>query len=325
MDRDKTKAQKNLSQRLNQSFSNCDNSVKFGKIVGQGGFATVLYGKQGNKAVAYKTPRLDSPNVTSDFAYLTAQHEANVHNDIANYKGDNHRHVMSSYGTIRNGEELAIAFPRIKMSMEDYQKTHKNDVVQKTKLLEQIANGLSYIHERDYLHKDIKQENIFLVKSKDKNSPKLKQRFTMGKRYDAVVGDLGMCTKEGKKHPIETQTHKDMFYGSIEYTAPEVMNGFKSTKKSDVYSFGCTMVEMLYGIKAKQRKGNNKYEIIRNYASGNTVVPTHKESNPTYFALNNIAKRCLDVKPSNRYQNMGEVYQAIKNVSLGEHILSRAT
>ncbi|CAI2183607.1 792_t:CDS:2, partial [Funneliformis geosporum] len=99
------------------------------------------------------------------------------------------------------------------------------DVSWDTKLLHLygIVYGLSKIHEKSIIHRDLHSGNILIYNDK----------------YSRI-GDLGLSKSATEAADNET-------YGIIPYVAPEVLQGQKYTKKSDIYSFGMIMWECMTG------------------------------------------------------------------------------
>ncbi|KAL8691350.1 MAG: hypothetical protein Q9224_004196 [Gallowayella concinna] len=89
-----------------------------------------------------------------------------------------------------------------------------------------LSQALSYIHESDVRHKDIKPENILIDAS-----------------GSVVLTDFGISRRFPKKAPHITN---DQWEWTRKYASPEIMKGKKMPRDdpSDVFSLGCVFLEM---------------------------------------------------------------------------------
>ena len=153
---------------------------------------------------------------------------------------------------------------------------HKNltweDIIRK---LEDITNGLQYIHENDYHHKDFHSGNILNSVTDTWNS--------------STISDFGMS------RPADDKNEKTL-YGVIPFVAPEVLRGEKFTKAADVYGFGMIMWEILSG---EPPFIDREYDqiLIRDICLKELrpIIPEYAPK--PYVAL---MKQCWDPIPTNR-------------------------
>ncbi|KAL9602365.1 MAG: hypothetical protein Q9219_001931 [cf. Caloplaca sp. 3 TL-2023] len=89
-----------------------------------------------------------------------------------------------------------------------------------------LAQALSYIHESDVRHKDIKPENILIDAS-----------------GSVVLTDFGISRRFPKKTPHVTN---DKWEWTRKYASPEIMQSKRAPRDdpSDVFSLGCVFLEM---------------------------------------------------------------------------------
>jgi Leucine-rich repeat (LRR) protein len=87
----------------------------------------------------------------------------------------------------------------------------------------EIASAMQFLHERHYIHRDLKSPNILLKRSDDISNPRL----------IAKVADFGTSR--------QTEFVQTFYHSSVEnprWVAPEIIRGESYTNSVDVYSFG---------------------------------------------------------------------------------------
>ncbi|PKS12956.1 hypothetical protein jhhlp_000297 [Lomentospora prolificans] len=97
----------------------------------------------------------------------------------------------------------------------------------------QIITGLSYLHGRDIIHRDIKGANI-LVDNKG----------------TIKISDFGISKKLEASNILSganNNKHRPSLQGSVFWMAPEVVKQTSHTRKADIWSLGCLVVEMMTG------------------------------------------------------------------------------
>lgn len=97
----------------------------------------------------------------------------------------------------------------------------------------QILNGLSYLHSRDIIHRDIKGANILVD---NKGTVKISD-FGISKKLEA--SNILQGANNNKNRPS--------MQGSVFWMAPEVVKQTSYTRKADIWSLGCLVVEMMTG------------------------------------------------------------------------------
>jgi len=94
-------------------------------------------------------------------------------------------------------------------------------------LLAQVADALDAAHEAGLVHRDVKPGNVLL-----------------DSREHCYLSDFGL-TKQVSSESGFTATGQ--ITGTIEYVAPEVIEGKKIDARADLYSLGCMLFECLAG------------------------------------------------------------------------------
>ena len=146
----------------------------------------------------------------------------------------------------------------------------------------QIAKALGHAHERGLIHRDIKPQNIMLLRD-----------------GTIKVADFGIAALEN-----EIQEESGQAIGSIYYIAPEQARGESPDARSDLYSLGVVMYEMLTG--EKPYTGDTLGEIAVKHMNAEPVRPTEKipEIPPV---LEQITLKAMSADIEQRYQSAGEL------------------
>src|SRR5262245_33549937 len=96
---------------------------------------------------------------------------------------------------------------------------------------EQMANALAAAHRAGVVHRDLKPANVMLPKS----GLKLLD-FGLAKQHVAVGDATHVATAPLTAHGAVT--------GTIQYMAPEVLEGHAADRRSDIYALGAVIYEM---------------------------------------------------------------------------------
>ena len=94
-------------------------------------------------------------------------------------------------------------------------------------ILEQAASALDAAHERDLVHRDVKPANILIEEPSDR----------------VFLTDFGVV-KHTASHGL---TRTGFFIGTVDYAAPEQIEGLPVDARTDVYALGCVLYECLAG------------------------------------------------------------------------------
>ena len=156
----------------------------------------------------------------------------------------------------------------------------------------QVADALNRAHRLKIIHRDLKPGNIML----GKDGTKLLD-FGLAKLHAAAAAGADdtrtlELTKEGS------------IVGTVQYMAPEQLEGKEADPRSDIFAFGALLYEMLTGRKAFEGKSTASITAAireRNPPAASQMQPL---STPL---LDQLIQSCLAKDPDERRQNMQDV------------------
>ncbi|MCA9800389.1 MAG: protein kinase [Cyanobacteria bacterium HKST-UBA02] len=262
--------------------------------LGEGGKGTVTRARDLvlKRIVAIKT--ISSPAV-KESTLIRFQKEARL---AATVTG---KHVVGIYdfGIAENGDPYLV--------MEYVQGRTLGDVLAERgslglaeglEILDQIAAGLSSVHQAGIVHRDLKTGNIMLTGT-DVNGPLIK------------LLDFGIA-KRSQSDEVDALTRTGDIIGSPYYMSPEQARGEAVDSRSDIYSLGCIAYEIFSG---------------RVPFAGATALDTinmHLRREPEPLSsvatvpaeLDRCLARMLAKRREERYENMTEVREALQSVPL---------
>jgi len=178
------------------------------------------------------------------------------------------------------------------------------------RLIDETLQGLSAVHAAGVVHRDMKPENVFLVREAD------------GTTFPKLL-DFGVSrsTERGQGHTI---TREGVVMGTPEYVSPEQARGRMADLRSDIYSTGVVVYEALAGRLPFQ--ADNPADLI--VAVLNTRPPPLSTFRPELGeALSMLVGKAIDREPVRRFQSCDEMRAAIAQVlsqpGIDAHFLPR--
>ncbi len=176
------------------------------------------------------------------------------------------------------------------------------------KIILKICYGLKNAHQEGIIHRDLKPDNIFLVSG-----------TTLGEVVKIIDFGIAKKIKEESDPNNTSLTMVNTFIGTYRYASPEQCNGATIDSRTDIYSLGMVFYEML--------SGNNPYKLEDNSDTKNAdwsvahrkgkAVPLREQPGCEIISveLENIVMKCLEKTPKNRFQNIEDLQQALRNYS----------
>ena len=170
-------------------------------------------------------------------------------------------------------------------------------------LVQQIAEGLAYVHAQGAVHRDLKPSNIMVLETEE--------------GIEATILDLGLAKFRHLHSTSITQTGAAI--GTAEYMSPEQGKGLWLDHRSDLYSLGIILYEMLTGV--PPFSGHNPISVIMKHI---------RESPPPMGEINigapeqtqQIVLKLLAKERVDRFQSAEELVQALNGVASSRFVLS---
>jgi len=156
----------------------------------------------------------------------------------------------------------------------------------------QIADALDKAHRQGITHRDLKPANVMLTTVGTKLLD-----FGLAKLRPAVGGVVGTSAASNVSPSL---TGRGTILGTLQYMAPEQLEGKPADARTDIFAFGALLYEMLTGKKAFE--GTSQASLISAILSSEPppIAGLQPLSPP---ALDRVIKKCLAKNPDERWQS----------------------
>jgi serine/threonine protein kinase len=187
-----------------------------------------------------------------------------------------------------DGETLAARLARGRLPLDEA-----------LRLTIDIAAALDRAHRAGLVHRDLKPANVMVTKA------------------GAVLLDFGLArrtgvlaTTSGTADPAAraTLTAEGTLVGTVQYMAPEQLEGHEADARSDIWAFGCVLYEMLTGTRAFV--GESQPSLIAAIMSGTLAGPSERVPS-TPPAIDRLIRTCLAKNPDDRFQSSHDVLMTL--------------
>jgi eukaryotic-like serine/threonine-protein kinase len=171
----------------------------------------------------------------------------------------------------------------------------------------EISDALDKAHRKGITHRDLKPGNIMLTKSGTKlldfGLAKLKQ--------EAVPANVPLSELSTAKDPLTAQ---GTILGTLQYMAPEQVEGREVDARTDIFAFGAVVYEMATGKRAFE--GKSQASLMAAILERDPL-PMSSLQPMTPHAFDHVVKKCLAKEPEKRWQTASDVCDELKWIAEG--------
>lgn len=272
-----------------------DDRYEIIELIGSGGMANVY------KALCHRLNRYDAVKIMRDETAANTELRRRFRAESQAVAMLSHPNIVSVYDVSHSDDVEYIVMELIDgITLKQY--LQKKSVLDPSEVLDftiQTAKALEHAHSKGIIHRDIKPQNIMLLK-------------------DGMikVADFGIASLENTVEENNGET-----VGSVHYIAPEQARGEAPDARSDIYSLGIVMYEMLTG--KLPYVGNSDVEVAVKHMNTDPVTP--RDIVPSIpEELERICLKAMNSNIDERYQSASEMLadlEEYKSQSLAAHVL----
>ena len=251
-----------------------DDRYEILELIGTGGMANVY------KARCHRLNRLVAIKILKSDLADNADFRRRFHDESQAVAQLSHANIVSVYDVSTNPDREYIVMELIDgITLKQYmERRGRMDWRESLHFITQIMRGLSHAHSRGIIHRDIKPQNIMVLRD-----------------GSVKVADFGIaCLADS------AQTLTQEALGSVHYISPEQARGDRPDARSDIYSSGVVLYEMLTG--RLPFEGESAVSVAIQHLSSIPLAP--REINPDIpEQLELICMKAMAPDLEHRYQS----------------------
>ena len=249
-----------------------DDRYEILELIGSGGMANVY------KARCHRLNRLVAIKILKSDLADNADFRRRFHDESQAVAQLSHANIVSVYDVSTNPDREYIVMELIDgITLKQYmERRGRMDWRESLHFITQIMRGLSHAHSRGIIHRDIKPQNIMVLRD-----------------GSVKVADFGIACLAN-----QGQTLTQEALGSVHYISPEQARGDRIDARSDIYSAGVVLYEMLTG--RLPLEGDSAVSVAIQHLSSVPLAP--RDIDPSIpEPLELICMKAMNSDPNKRY------------------------
>ena len=249
-----------------------DDRYEILELIGSGGMANVY------KARCHRLNRLVAIKILKSDLAENADFRRRFHDESQAVAQLSHANIVSVYDVSTNSDTEYIVMELIDgITLKQYmERRGRMDWRESLHFITQIMRGLSHAHSRGIIHRDIKPQNIMVLRD-----------------GSVKVADFGIACLANAGQTLTQEA-----LGSVHYISPEQARGDRIDARSDIYSAGVVLYEMLTG--RLPFEGDSAVSVAIQHLSSVPLAP--RDIDPSIpEPLELICMKAMNSDPNKRY------------------------
>lgn len=242
---------------------------RFGKILGEGSFSTVVLAKETSTAKEYAIKILEKRHIMKENKAQYVKRERDIMSHL------DHPFFVKLYFTFQDEEKLyfGLSYAKNGELLKYIRKIGSFDETCTRFYSAEIVCALEYLHQKGIIHRDLKPENILL-----------------SEEMHIQITDFGTAKQLSSE---SKQARANSFVGTAQYVSPELLTEKSACKSSDLWALGCIIYQLVAGL--PPFRAGNEYLIFQK------IIKLEYEFPEKFFPkAKDLVEQLLSLEPCKR-------------------------